>query len=220
MKEALTTIGRNIKVQLSNNKMSQSELARKISYSPATVHKYVDGSIVPNPIVLKNIANALECTVEDLLEGNGELEIGESREKIREIFKTNVNYYLLKNGMLKRDLATKLNISQAMISRYLKECSNPKEQPVIKIAKELNCKPKDLFEKRDERKTENLKKRISGNILQQITKKDLSIAELANKSGLNETTINNYIMLHRIPNAISLKILAETIGCDIESLLK
>lgn len=45
--------------------VDQTELAKRIGVSQAMISKYVSGDSIPNAIVLKKIAKALNCSIED-----------------------------------------------------------------------------------------------------------------------------------------------------------
>lgn len=51
--------------------MTQNELAKKLGINPATVSLWENGNLAPKTINLPRIAEALNCTVNDLFEVNG-----------------------------------------------------------------------------------------------------------------------------------------------------
>ena len=49
--------------------MTQRELARETGIKPTTLNNYETGRRFPNEEKLVNLANALDCTVDELLRG-------------------------------------------------------------------------------------------------------------------------------------------------------
>lgn len=49
------------------NNLTQKELAEKLNVGSNTISQYELGKRLPNAIMLKKIANVLNCTVDDLL---------------------------------------------------------------------------------------------------------------------------------------------------------
>ena len=58
----------NLRWMLRNGPIKNSELARKIGVSPATIGLYARGRAFPNDERIRQIADALECTVNDLFD--------------------------------------------------------------------------------------------------------------------------------------------------------
>ncbi len=218
MKKTLT-IGKNIKRQLIKEQLTQYELARRIHCSNSTIHRYIYGEIVPNFRVLFKIAEALDCTVDELLTEKDETIIEQKDETIELIFKTNVKYYLLKSGMNKKDLAEKLEVSKATISRYIKDGCNRKKI-AYKLANALNCSYEELFEEKKERSKENITKKVSNNLLKLLNANDITVEDLAERTGIKADTISNYIMTYKFPSARALSLIAKALDCKTEELLK
>ena len=218
MKKTLT-IGKNIKRQLIKEQLTQYELARRIHCSNSTIHRYIYGEIVPNFRVLFKIAEALDCTVDELLTEKDETIIEQKDETIELIFKTNVKYYLLKSGMNKKDLAEKLEVSKATISRYIKDGCNRKKI-AYKLANVLNCSYEELFEEKKERSKENIAKKVSNNLLKLLNAKGVTVEDLAERTGIKAGTISNYIMTYKFPSARALSLIAKALDCKTEELLK
>lgn len=59
-----------LKMRMSEKRMSQRELANKAGITEAAVSRYVGGSRQPGARILKKLADALECSVSDLIGGN------------------------------------------------------------------------------------------------------------------------------------------------------
>lgn len=67
--------GERMKLMLESKGMSQSVLARKSGITEVSISRYIKGDRVPNVKALKRIAEALECSVSDLLEEEESYEI-------------------------------------------------------------------------------------------------------------------------------------------------
>ncbi len=59
----------NIKRLCGEKKMTQKELAEKTGIASVSVSRYCIGARIPNATTLYSMARALECTMEDLMEG-------------------------------------------------------------------------------------------------------------------------------------------------------
>lgn len=55
-----------LKRKLKEKNISQSELARRIDVTDTTVSRYIKGDAYPRPLLLRRIANVLDCSIEDL----------------------------------------------------------------------------------------------------------------------------------------------------------
>lgn len=58
---------RNLRVQLRRMGWTQKDLAYAIGVSPASISRYINGARVPDGYILLKLANALECTADDLI---------------------------------------------------------------------------------------------------------------------------------------------------------
>lgn len=56
---------RNLKKVMKQKFINQEELAKRIGVSQAMISKYMTGQSIPNAIMIKKIANALNCSTED-----------------------------------------------------------------------------------------------------------------------------------------------------------
>ncbi len=218
MEQALT-IGENIKRQLAKKQLTQTELAKRMHCSVSTIHRYIYGEAGLNFNVLFKLAEILDCTVDELVTEREETTIDQNDETVKQIFKTNVRYYLLKNGMMKRELAKKLEVSTMTISRYMKAGYNT-EKIAYKLAKALNCSYEELFEEKKERSKENIAKKVSNNLLKLLNAKGITVEELAERIGIKADTISNYIMTYKFPSARALSLIAKALDCKTEELLK
>lgn len=61
------------------------------------------------------------------------------------MFKNNIKDILVKNNVSQRELAKKIGITEASISRYVNGSRMPKVTTCIKIAEALGCEPNDLY---------------------------------------------------------------------------
>ena len=60
----------NIREMRKKLKIKQKDLAEQVEVGVSTINQYEKGKRVPNAIMLKKIAIALECSVDDLLKDN------------------------------------------------------------------------------------------------------------------------------------------------------
>ena len=63
--------------------------------------------------------------------------------------KNNINVWIAKSGMSKKEVAEKMGVSQTVLSRWINRHSNPSLEKAISLAELLNCKVDDLYEKDD-----------------------------------------------------------------------
>ena len=60
--------GENLEARMKERGLRQSHLAKKINVAPSRIRDYIDGCCVPNGWRLVNLATALECSVDDLVD--------------------------------------------------------------------------------------------------------------------------------------------------------
>ena len=60
--------GERLKLMLKEKNMSQKDLATKAGRTEAAISRYIKGTRVPSAMTLKVIAEALQCSVADLME--------------------------------------------------------------------------------------------------------------------------------------------------------
>ena len=217
--ELALTIGRNIERQLAKNQLTQTELAKRMHCSGNTIHKFISGTAVPRIKMLFKLAEALDCTIDELVTEREETTIDQNDETVKQIFKTNIKYYLLKNGMMKGDLAKKIGVSAGTLRRYMKGGYNT-EKIAYKIANALNCSYGDLFEEKKERSKEKISQKISINLEKLLNSKGITVEELSEMTGLRIRTISDYIRTYKFPSARALSLIAKALDCKTEELLK
>jgi len=61
--------------------------------------------------------------------------------------KSNINVWIAKSEMSKKEVAEKMGISQTVLSRWVNNKSMPSVENLFKLADILNCKVDDLYEK-------------------------------------------------------------------------
>lgn len=217
--ELALTIGRNIKRQLAKNQLTQTELAKRMHSSESTINKYISGTAVPRIKILFKLAEVLDCTIDELVTKREETTIDPNDETVKQIFKTNVRYYLLKNGMMKGDLAKKIDVSVDTLRKYMRVGYNT-EKIAYKIANALNCSYEELFEEKKERSKEDIIRKISINLEKLLNSKGITVEELSEMTGLSISTISDYIRTYKFPSARALSLIAKALDCKTEELLK
>lgn len=60
--------GRNLENRMNENGFSQMDLSRKTDISQPRIYDYMRGKCIPNGWRLVNLARALECSVDDLVD--------------------------------------------------------------------------------------------------------------------------------------------------------
>lgn len=60
--------------------------------------------------------------------------------------KSNIDYWIEKNGYKKRWVADKIGVSQVVLSRWINNHSKPSLVNTFKLAQLLDCKVDDLFD--------------------------------------------------------------------------
>ncbi len=66
--EWLDTFGDNLQDMLDDARMSRRELADETGISVSTICRYINKQTVPNIFAIINIAYALNCSVDDLID--------------------------------------------------------------------------------------------------------------------------------------------------------
>lgn len=61
----------NLRFIMHNKGLGVTSLAKKMNVNPYEIQKHMRGSAKPSDEFIKNVADALECTVFDLLDENG-----------------------------------------------------------------------------------------------------------------------------------------------------
>lgn len=61
----------NLKNVRKNKNLTQKELAAKLNLDQSTISKYEKNIILPNIVILKKIAQILDCSIDDLLKDTG-----------------------------------------------------------------------------------------------------------------------------------------------------
>ncbi len=69
----------NLKTMMTQKEMSQQELAARIGKGKSSVSQYLSGKNVPKIDVQEKIAEVLECTVEELNQGQLQIDLDESK---------------------------------------------------------------------------------------------------------------------------------------------
>lgn len=66
--------------------------------------------------------------------------------------KNNINVWIAKSGMSKKEIAKKMEVSQTVLSRWINGHSNPSLEKALNLADILNCKVDDLYVWEDDEK--------------------------------------------------------------------
>lgn len=61
----------NLKNVRKDKNLTQKELAAKLNLDQSTISKYEKNIILPNVVILKKLAQVLDCTIDDLLKDTG-----------------------------------------------------------------------------------------------------------------------------------------------------
>ena len=61
----------NLKNVRKNKNLTQKELAAKLNLDQSKINKYEKNIILPNIVILKKIAQILDCSIDDLLKDTG-----------------------------------------------------------------------------------------------------------------------------------------------------
>lgn len=61
----------NLKNVRKNKNLTQKELAAKLNLDQSTISKYEKNIILPNIMILKKLAQVLDCSVDELLKDTG-----------------------------------------------------------------------------------------------------------------------------------------------------
>lgn len=64
--------------------------------------------------------------------------------------KNNINIWVAKSGLSKKQIAKDLGVSNIVLSRWINGHSNPSLENALKLAEILNCKVDDLYKKEKE----------------------------------------------------------------------
>lgn len=66
-REWMKTFGDNLAYQLREADMTQDELAERTGLTQATISRYVNGAQFPGVRAIVNIANAFDCSTDELI---------------------------------------------------------------------------------------------------------------------------------------------------------
>lgn len=61
--------------------------------------------------------------------------------------KSNINVWIAKSGMSKKEVAQKMGVSQTVLSRWINNHTMPSLENAFKLADILNCKVDDLYDR-------------------------------------------------------------------------
>lgn len=59
--------------------------------------------------------------------------------------KSNINVWIAKSGMSKKEVAKRMGVSQQVLSRWINNHSKPSLEKAFKLADLLGCKVDDLY---------------------------------------------------------------------------
>ncbi|WP_156290802.1 helix-turn-helix transcriptional regulator [Oceanobacillus salinisoli] len=62
--------------------------------------------------------------------------------------KSNINVWIAKSEMSKKEVAEKMEVSQTVLSRWINNKSKPSLEKAFKLAEILDCKVDDLYTKK------------------------------------------------------------------------
>lgn len=65
-KQLRTNFKRGLQIQMNRKWVNQEELAKRLHTTQPMISRYLTGQSIPNAITLKRIADALDCSVDDL----------------------------------------------------------------------------------------------------------------------------------------------------------
>lgn len=86
--------------------------------------------------------NPMDNSIRRIRVSNDDLD----EEKLRKEFGANLEKLIPLSGMSKGELATKLGITNAMLSRYLRGTSMPSADRALQIANIIGCRVEELFD--------------------------------------------------------------------------
>lgn len=69
MERPANRLGNNIRVRMEEMSLTVWGLANRTGHSAATIERYLNGDRVPKATALWKLAKALDCTMEDLMQG-------------------------------------------------------------------------------------------------------------------------------------------------------
>lgn len=135
------SFGNKVKNYRQDRNFTQKELAEKTGLAEITIRKIENGLIDPRKSTIQKIAKALEINISELMDFEShEQSIGDNIKKIRK-----------SKGMLQKDLANKIGVSEARVAHYEQNYRNPTIATLKKIADALEVDVKQLYgEKQDE----------------------------------------------------------------------
>lgn len=61
----------------------------------------------------------------------------------------NINVWIVKNRLSKKEVANQMGVSQNVLSRWINGHNDPSLKNALKLATILNCKVDDLYERTD-----------------------------------------------------------------------
>jgi transcriptional regulator with XRE-family HTH domain len=135
-------MGQRILELLEQKDMTQRELAQKLGITEVSVSRYINGTHKPHSDIISKIAECLNVSVDYLLGRTSNKNEEELIQKfIIESMETSFSQRLIEllesNNISQRELAMKVGVQEATISRYINEHRAPHSIVVSKIAEVL-----------------------------------------------------------------------------------
>jgi len=196
--------------------LTKSQLAKRAGLGASSIFYYEEGKHIPGPKNAKKLAKALGVSMQNLLP-NPSLPKLSKEELLKLSIGKRIYFLRLQNGLTKVQLAKKVGLSPALLSRYEQGKSIPAPSIAEKLAKALGVKTQLLLYNFSDK--ELLKLSIRERIFFLRLQSGLSPVDLAKKAGLSSQLLYQYEKGHKIPTRRSAKKLAKPLRVSKEFIL-
>ena len=196
--------------------LTKSQLAKRAGLGPSGVSQYEKGKHIPGHKNAKKLAEALGVSIQYLLL-NPSLPKLSKEELLKLSIGKRIYFLRLQNGLTKVQLAKKVGLSPALLSRYEQGKSIPAPSIAEKLAKALGVKTQLLLYNFSNQ--ELLKLPIKERLLFLRLQSGLSQVDLAKIAGLSLQRVSDYEKGRRIPTRRSAKKLAKPLRVSKEFIL-
>ena len=118
-----------------------------------TFRDYMRGVRLPRPTALIRMSDLFECSINELL-GYGYFDspnrghffdLGLETRKVAEYLFEQVIHLMQKNGITLSEVASRAEITELTLQRYLENPSLPDTSIILRLADALDCTPSDLL---------------------------------------------------------------------------
>lgn len=129
----------------------------------------------------------------------------------KEVFAENLQYYMDKNGLTRKQLSNITNIGYTTLSSWLQGDTYPRIDKVELLANYFKIQKSDLIEKKG---SQNENNKFQQRLQETMKKRNLRQVDLAKLTGIGKSAINQYIKGVMIPKQDKIHLIAEALDVN------